>query len=85
MPTFYEKPVKSSPFGLSDHCTITISPISKTKGNNKPVKIVSRDSRPSKKDQLGRYLSSIDWSILASIESVEDKAKLFRGLYYNWP
>ena len=76
MPTFYEKPVKSSPFGLSDHCTITISPISKTKGDNKPVKIVSRDLRPSKKDQLGRYLSSIDWTILASIDLVEDKAKL---------
>ena len=53
MPTFYEKPVKSSPFGLFDHCTITISPISKTKGDNKPVKIVSRDLRPSKKEQLG--------------------------------
>ena len=35
-----------------------------------------RDLKPSNKQQLGRYLSSIDWSVLHSVVSAEDKAKL---------
>ena len=46
---FYEKPIKMSPFGLSDHVTIVVKP--KKRGQDKVVKsiIKSRDMRPSKR------------------------------------
>ena len=72
--TFYEKPEKIHPFGLSDHCTITFQPQLKVKC--RPFKIKCRDLKQSNKQQLGRYLSSIDWSELHSVVSAEDKAKL---------
>ena len=42
--------------------------------------MVDIDTRPSKKIELGRYLCSIDWSILDSIDRCGDKLQLFLNL-----
>ena len=39
-----------------------------------------RDTRSSRRNELGRYLSSCDWSILNSLTNCEDKIKLFADL-----
>ena len=68
------------PFGLSDHNVIMLHP------KNRPLLASSRrtmrkrDTRSSRRNELGRYLSSCDWSILNSLTNCEDKIKLFADL-----
>ena len=42
------------------------------------IKVSVRDLRPSIKEQLGRFLLGVDWSIL-STESADNQAALFDG------
>lgn len=65
------------PFGLSDHCAVLLRP--KTRGQHKCSRrtIMKRDMRPSKKQCFGRYLSSIDWSVLHQLDNCDSKLQLF--------
>ena len=42
--------------------------------------LTRRDTRPSRKRELGRYLGSVDWSVLDSAPDCESKSQLFHGL-----
>ena len=82
------------PFGLSDHFTVTIYPKSRPpkstsrppKSTSRPPKstsrrfVTKRDTRPSHKAELGRFLSDIDWQIVKSARSCEEKTNLFTSL-----
>ena len=59
------------PFGLSDHSTIILFPKQREPKPNRKKLIYKRDTRPSRKQIFGRYLSQIDWSVLASDITVE--------------
>ena len=76
----YQVPTRLAPFGLSDH--YTISPIpkerKKTISTNKTVTV--RDMRPSKKQALGRFLHSIEWTILDSMNNMDMKATYFNDI-----
>ena len=48
------------PFGLSDHCTITIQPKQKQSKPSYQRITYRRDTRPSHKAMFGRYISQID-------------------------
>ena len=49
------------PFGMSDHNVVLVRPKARPKGNGCSMKTTARrDTRPSRKLELGRYLSSID-------------------------
>ena len=51
------------PFGMSDHNVVLVRPKARPKGNGCSMRTTARrDTRPSRKLELGRYLSSIDWS-----------------------
>ena len=65
------------PFGLSDHNTITISPKQRTSELSSQRTVLKRDTRPSRKAELGGYLSKINWNTLENAESCEEKNKLF--------
>ncbi|XP_068752751.1 uncharacterized protein [Montipora capricornis] len=66
---FYEEPQHFSPFGLSDHQTVTVESLV-IENCGQPCKFVlKRDKRESRKAELGRYLSVIDWSVLFSSSS----------------
>ena len=69
----YENPQAFPPFGLSDHKTVLSSPKAREK-SGKTTKLVLRcDLRPSRKDELGRYLSSMDWRVLfTGLQSCEE-------------
>ena len=58
------------PFGLSDHNTIVIPP--QGRSHKQPDRVIyKRDTRPSRKKELGRYLNNVDWSILDSADTCE--------------
>jgi hypothetical protein len=71
-------PPPPPPFGLSDHNTITICPKQRVKNLPSRRTVLKRDTRPSRKMELGRYFSEIDWS------SFEDLDTCFLNqLYYT--
>jgi hypothetical protein len=50
------------PFGLSDHNGVLLRPKARYPNSNSSRKtLMRRDTRPSRKYELGRYLSSIHW------------------------
>ena len=78
MHTFYDsKPAALlPPFGLSDHNAVAIWPKTRAPSGIPSRKIVTkRDTRPSRKMELGRYLSEIDWHLIESEKSCDEKCK----------
>ena len=41
---------------------------------------MKRDTRPSRKAELGRYLSLIDWNIIGTASTCEEKYNLFSAI-----
>ena len=78
--SFYQTPNKHSPFGLSDHCTISVIPKQRKKSSNKRKTVIVRDMRPSSKEAFGRFLSTIDWSYLELFKSIDDKYNYFNTM-----
>ena len=71
----YREPRAFPPFGQSDHSIPRI----RGKGGNLTKCIVKRDVRASRKAELGRYLSSMDWPLLfASLNTCEEGGHAFR-------
>lgn len=68
------------PFGLSDHNSVSVKPILRKSRNHSCNFAYIRDTRPSRKQELGRYLRDIDWSIIQTTPSCEEKSNLFGSL-----
>jgi hypothetical protein len=69
------------PFGLSDHNGVLLRPKARYPNSNSSRKtLMRRDTRPSRKYELGRYLSSIHWPFLEDVESCEVKLQLLVDL-----
>ena len=79
---YYQKPVKFPPFGLSDHCTIKITPKVRSKRENSIKKVFVRDLRLSSKQALARYFTSIDWSTIDIFQSTEEKCQFFNNIIH---
>ena len=75
----YDDPEAFPPFGLSDHSTVLAAPMIR-EGSAKATKFaLKRDLRPSRKAELGRYLSGIDWHRLFNgLERCEKLLKVFQ-------
>ena len=65
------------PFGLSDHCTVIVQPRKRVPNQHTRKSITIRDIRDSKKMCLGRYFSSINWSVVTSQPTCEEKLQVF--------
>lgn len=78
---YYCAPQTYPPFGLSDHNTIVASPnVKAPRTSNKKV-VTRRDCRASRKAEMGRYLSLIDWShLLGPLDSCEEMWKMFHEI-----
>ena len=65
------------PFGVSDHKSIVILP--KIRQSEIPHKrvVVKRDTRLSRKMELGRYLSQVNWSLIENINTCQEKYDFF--------
>ena len=68
------------PFGLSDHKTIAIYPDVRPPKSSSRCSVLRRDTHPSRKRELGRYLIQIDWSFVNSAATCEEKK---RSVYYH--
>ena len=65
------------PFGLSDHNVVLVRPKQRQPREGPSRKVfIRRDTRPSRKAELGRYFSTIDWSTLDSASTSEEKSTL---------
>ena len=73
--SFYDKNSveKFPPFGLSDHNVVILNPIKRKPNSCSRRSIVGSDKGPSKKYELGRYLTSIDWSSVNYFDTCEMK------------
>ena len=81
---YYSEPKAFPPFGLSDHATVLVSPKNREKSVN-PTKYVSkRDMRASRKAELGRYLSTMDWDLLlSSCETCDELERTLREVIHT--
>ncbi|XP_068707894.1 uncharacterized protein [Montipora foliosa] len=83
MPQLYNKNqvLTFPPFGLSDHNVVLLPPTSRPSRDTSSRRTMTRrDTRPSRKLELGRFLSSIDWSVLNSSADCNNKLRLFSDL-----
>ena len=82
MPQLYDKNLLQSftPFGLSDHSVLLLQPKTRTAQSCSRRSVTRRDTRLSRRHELGRYLSSTDWSFLDSVTGCESKLQLFLDL-----
>ena len=83
MHNFYDsKPVVLLPaFGLYDHNAVAVWPKTRASSSTPSMKIViKRDTCPSRKMKLGRYLSEIDWHLIESETSCDEKCKFLCAL-----
>ena len=70
---FYDQPEKLPPFGLSDHFTIKVLPMIRSKRSDNIKILRTRDTSESNKMALGRVLSGIDWPCLHNLRTCDDK------------
>ena len=68
------------PFGLSDHNSITICPKRRSKVSTSYKIVMKRDTRPSRKAELGRCLSIIDWNVISTANTCEEKYNLISAI-----
>ena len=81
---FYDSPRKLPPFGLSDHDSIFIPPLSQSQVPNPTCRTKSRQLRPTKRSALTRYLEEVNINQLVNNEtSCDDKAKTFEMIINN--
>ena len=66
---FYEEPQHFPPFGLTDHQTVTVESLVRENCGQPRKFVLKGDKTESRKAELGRYLSVIDWSVLFSSPS----------------
>ena len=84
MHDYYYSPQAYPPFGLSDHNTVVASPKVKEHQSNTKKVITRRDQRKSRKDEMGRYLSLVDWSSMsAPLNSCEEMWNGFYGVVHT--
>ena len=67
--TYYDVPQKLSPFGLSDHATIKVQPLSRRNYLKDKFVVKSRDTRPINRLTVRKYLEEIN--LKAMIDCVD--------------
>ena len=81
---YYCPPQAYPPFGLSDHNTVVALPRAKEHKTNTKKVITKRDYRASRKAEMGRYLSLVDWSLLVTpLDSCEEMWNVFHGVVHS--
>ena len=69
------------PFDLSDHSMVLLEPKSRYMRNTSSLRsFTQRDTHPSCKCELSRYLGSLDWSALVFAPNCQSKLQLFCDL-----
>ena len=80
LPHLYDKNSVQTlpPFGLSDHNVVILRPKTRpVREGSSRKQILRRDTRASRKLELGRYFCRIDWSLVECTQSCAAKLQLF--------
>ncbi len=78
---YYKPPNRNSPFGLSDHVTITAFPKSRDRSTVQSKKIKMRLKRSSDIASLGRFFMTIPWdSVLVDAQSCAEKLSVLTDI-----
>jgi len=65
-------------FGLSDYNVVFVHPTTRAPREGPSRRTLSKqDTQASRKSELGRFLASIDWSVVSKASNWEDKLVLF--------
>ena len=81
---YYSEPKAFPPFGLSDHATVLVSPKNREKSVNPTKYVFKRDMCASRKVELGRYLSTMDWDLLlSSCETCDELERTLREVIHT--
>lgn len=82
IPQYYEKDNLQSfpPFGLSDHNVLLLTPKDRPTSANRRKTILKRNLSVARKNELGRYLSSINWDIIDSGKTCEEKLSFLEDI-----
>ena len=76
--SFYGDPIKLPSFGLSDHVSIKVLPLTRSLFPKPIYRIKSRDLRPTTRLALRKYLEEVDINTLVNDQiSCEKKAEIF--------
>lgn len=79
--SYYDTPIKLSPFGLSDHVNVEVQPKVKSEISQTKFSIKTRDLRPTKRLAMRSYFESIDLHTLVNNEnSCDGQVNLLEGV-----
>ena len=81
--TFFDQPTKRAPFGLSDHMSIEINPIARSKIRENTVIVKVRDLRPSSRLAMRQYLEQVDMPGMMDREKSCDEKTLLLETIVN--
>ena len=82
IPQYYQKEnlQTSPPFGLSDRNVLLLTPKNRPTSPNRWKIIMKRNVSVARKNELGRYLSLINWVIVDSGKTSKEKLSLLKDL-----
>ena len=79
--TFFDQPTKRAPFGLSDHMSIEVNPIARSKIREDTVVVKVRDLRPRSRLAMRQYLEQVDMpGMLDGVKSCDEKTLLLETI-----
>ena len=74
---FYEEPIKRPAFGLSDHASVELQPLSRFKSQPSKRSIITRDQRESYRVALSSYLEKVNITdLVKNKDTCDEKVQL---------
>ena len=74
---FYEEPIKRPAFGLSDHASVELQPLSRCKSQPLKRSIITRDQRESYRVALSSYLEKVNIAdLVKNKDTCDEKVQL---------
>jgi len=79
--TYYDVPQKLSPFGLSDHATIKVQPLSRHEYPKNKFAVKSRDTKPSNRLAIRKYLEEVNLeAMIDCADTCDEKTNLLETI-----
>ena len=80
---FYEEPIKRPAFGLSDHASVEIQPLSRCKTQPSKRSIITREQRESYRVALSSYLEKVNITdLVKNKDTCDEKMQMMEKLLF---
>ena len=78
---YYDSPIQRPSVGLSDHFSIELQPLERSKQPNAKITVTFRDWRTSNRLAMGTYLEEVDVkTLLANKNTCEEKVEMLETI-----